>query len=99
MIAKYQYKRVAVAGILIAAMLLLYWLLDPLSSPLGFRYLMDHPAWGHFFGDLHIVGVYAAALVSQNPHNPSALVVWSIFFLQWGLIGYGLGALVFRKPK
>ena len=99
MIARYQYKRLVVASGLIAVMLLLSWLLDPLSSPLGFQYIMDHLYLLHFFGDLNTIPGIAAVLASQNPHNPNTLVGWLVFLLQWGVIGYGLGALIFRKPK
>lgn len=99
MIPLYQYKRLSVSAGLVGIMFLLSWLLDPLSSPLGFQYVMDHLSWLNFFTDLHILPAIAAVLVSQDPHNPNELVGNFVFFLQWGLIGYGSGALLFRKPK
>lgn len=97
MIATYHYKRLCVSAVLIGVMLLLSWLLDPLSSPLGFEFVMAHLSWRSVLDDLHIFPAFMAVLASQDPHNPSEIANWLAFLLQWGLVGYGLGMLFFRK--
>lgn len=99
MIARYQWQRLLVAVVVIGVMLLIGWLLDPFSSPLGFDYLIEHVAWVNFFTDLQTIPAFFSTLASGDPHNPSVLVGWVAFLVQWAIVGYLLGMLFFRKPK
>lgn len=75
------------------------WLLTNELSPLN-EYLLWHPQMRNFWGMLNFPSYLAGAITTGNPHNINEIVAWTVFFLQWMLIGIlltAIGRMIFPK--
>ncbi len=75
------------------------WLLTSESSQLS-EYLLWHPQMRNFWGMLNFPSYLAGATAADNPHNANEIVAWTVFFLQWMLIGIlltAIGRMFFRR--
>lgn len=94
----FQVKRLLLAAFFVVAMALLWRLFDPITPLVG-TYFVVHRTLPDLYNDLNLLPAVAGILMAENAHDPSEFVIWLVFVLQWGVLGYGMGALIFRKPN
>lgn len=93
-----QLKRLLFSSFFVASMFLLWKSFDPIAPLMG-QYFVEHRTLPDLYSDLNFLPAIAGILVAENAHEPSAVAIWVGFCLQWGLLGYGIGVLIFRKTN
>ena len=91
-----MFQRFAFATMFGGAICLAFWLFTSQTSPLH-DWVIWHPGPKNFLAQVSLPAILLGVLVSGNVHQPSSLATYIAMWAQWGILGYLVSLLLFRR--